>query len=72
LAINFAFVDEIPQEGLEWQFPPLGRYQINDCLNRGFEHKDSTDLYKGDLILQDVVIRLRNYSIERTLLWIRE
>nr|GLL16982.1 hypothetical protein NitaMp027 [Ipomoea trifida] len=46
-AINFAFVDEIPREALEWQFLLLGRSQINDYLNRGFEHKDSTDLHQS-------------------------
>jgi hypothetical protein len=40
-------MDGIPQEELEWQFPLLERYQINDYSNQGFGHKDSTDPSKG-------------------------
>jgi hypothetical protein len=53
----------IPQEELEWQFPLLERYQINDYSNQGFGHKDSTDLSKGVPTPGDRVIHLRNYSI---------
>jgi len=36
-------VDGIPHEGSEWQFPRREWYQINDCSNQDFGHKDSTD-----------------------------
>jgi len=66
------FVDGIPQEGSEWQFPLLEWYQINDYSNQDFGLKDSTDPSEGDPTPGDRVIHLRNYSIERTPPWIRE
>jgi hypothetical protein len=60
------FVDGIPPEGLEWQFPLLEWYQINDYLNQGFGHKDSTDPSEEVPTAEGRVIHLRNYSIKRT------
>lgn len=49
-------MDRNLQEELEWQFPPLRRYQINDYLNRGFKHKDSMTSKKTGLTFGDAVI----------------